>query len=90
LCQIVTLLKYKSHFMIQKFFNVYFYAFLNQTIESPETSYAPLLSIPPKLTSSLLIFPQRPPTRIIDTLSSLVSSCPVERQVDILVEEGSQ
>ena len=59
-----------------------------ELLESPDTSYlasyATLLSIPPELTYSVLIFPRRPPTREIDNLSRLVSSCPVEQQVDVM------
>ncbi len=55
-----------------------------ELLESPDTSYAPLLSIPSELTYSVLIFPWRPLTRVIDNLSRLVSSCPVERQVDVM------
>jgi hypothetical protein len=59
-----------------------------ELLESPDTSYlasyATLLSIPPELTYSVLIFPRRPPTRVIDNLSRLVSSCPVEQQVDVM------
>lgn len=55
-----------------------------ELLESPDTSYAPRLSIPPELTYSVLTFPRRPPTRVIDNLSRLVSSCPVQRQVDVM------